>query len=62
MAERAWKYIGRANTWGEITLDQKSGILYFPTGSPTYDMYGLTASAWISMEIACWQSTLAAES
>jgi quinoprotein glucose dehydrogenase len=36
----AWKYIGGANTWGEITLDEKSGIAYFPTGSPTYDMYG----------------------
>ncbi len=36
----AWKYIGGTNTWGEITLDEKSGILYFPTGSPTYDMYG----------------------
>jgi quinoprotein glucose dehydrogenase len=36
----AWKYVGGTNTWGEITLDEKSGILYFPTGSPTYDMYG----------------------
>jgi quinoprotein glucose dehydrogenase len=36
----AWKYIGGTNTWGETTLDEKAGILYFPTGSPTYDMYG----------------------
>ncbi len=36
----AWKYVGGTNTWGEITLDEKSGILYFPTGAPTYDMYG----------------------
>jgi len=36
----AWKYSGGANTWGEITVDGKRGIAYFPTGSPTYDYYG----------------------
>ena len=36
----AWKYVGGVNTWGEISLDDKSGIAYFPTGSPTYDYYG----------------------
>ena len=36
----AWKYIGGVNTWGEITIDAKRGIAYFPTGSPTYDYYG----------------------
>ena len=36
----AWKYIGGTNTWGEISLDPKTGIAYFPTGSPTYDFYG----------------------
>jgi quinoprotein glucose dehydrogenase len=36
----AWKYAGGANTWGEITVDTKRGIAYFPTGSPTYDYYG----------------------
>ena len=36
----AWKYIGGANTWGEITIDEKRGIVYLPTGSPTYDYYG----------------------
>ncbi len=36
----AWKYSGGTNTWGEITLDEKRGIAYFPTGSPTYDYYG----------------------
>jgi quinoprotein glucose dehydrogenase len=35
----AWKYAGGANTWGEITVDVKRGIAYFPTGSPTYDYY-----------------------
>jgi quinoprotein glucose dehydrogenase len=36
----AWKYVGGTNTWGEITVDAKRGIAYFPTGSPTYDYYG----------------------
>ena len=36
----AWKYIGGANTWGEISVDTRRGIAYFPTGSPTYDYYG----------------------
>jgi quinoprotein glucose dehydrogenase len=36
----AWKYIGGTNAWGEITIDEKRGIAYFPTGSPTYDFYG----------------------
>ena len=36
----AWKYIGGANTWGEISVDAARGIAYFPTGSATYDYYG----------------------
>jgi quinoprotein glucose dehydrogenase len=36
----AWKYIGGTNTWGELSIDEKRGIAYFPTGSPTYDFYG----------------------
>jgi quinoprotein glucose dehydrogenase len=38
--KEAWRYAGGANTWGEITIDEKRGIAYFPTGSPTYDYYG----------------------
>ncbi len=40
MPPDAWKYIGGNNTWGEISLDVKRGIAYFPIGSPTYDLYG----------------------
>ena len=29
-----------SNTWGEISIDEKRGIAYFPLGSPTYDFYG----------------------
>jgi quinoprotein glucose dehydrogenase len=36
----AWKYIGGANAWGEITVDAGRGIVFVPTGSPTYDYYG----------------------
>jgi len=36
----AWKYAGGNNTWGEIAIDEKRGIAYFPTGSPVYDFYG----------------------
>jgi len=35
-----WRYVGGANTWGEITVDPRRGIAYFPTGSATYDFYG----------------------
>jgi quinoprotein glucose dehydrogenase len=40
MPPDAWKYVGGNNTWGEISLDVKRGIAYFPLGSPTYDLYG----------------------
>jgi quinoprotein glucose dehydrogenase len=36
----AYKYVGGANVWGEITVDAKRGIAYLPVGSPTYDYYG----------------------
>jgi glucose dehydrogenase len=36
----AWKTAGGANAWGEIAIDEKRGIGYFPLGSPTFDMYG----------------------
>jgi quinoprotein glucose dehydrogenase len=36
----AYKYVGGVNTWGEITVDEKRGIAYFPLGSPTYDYWG----------------------
>jgi quinoprotein glucose dehydrogenase len=38
--EGAHTYIGGANTWGELTVDEGRGIAYFPTGSATYDFYG----------------------
>jgi len=38
--KNARKYIGAANTWGELTVDEKRGIVFLPTGSMTYDFYG----------------------
>lgn len=36
----AHEYIGGANNWGGMSLDEERGIVYVPTGSPTYDFYG----------------------
>jgi quinoprotein glucose dehydrogenase len=36
----AWKYSGGTNCWGEMSLDEKRGIVYIPLGAPTYDFYG----------------------
>ena len=36
----AYKYIGGANVWGEISIDQKRGIAYFPTSSAKYEFFG----------------------
>lgn len=38
--KEAWKTIGGANAWGELSLDEKRGIVYVPTGSPKYNFYG----------------------
>ena len=36
----AYRYAGGANSWGELSVDVDRGIVYVPTGSPTYDYYG----------------------
>lgn len=36
----AWKSIGAANNWSGLTLDEKRGVVYFGTGSPSSDFYG----------------------
>jgi quinoprotein glucose dehydrogenase len=35
-----YKYIGGANNWGEMSIDEARGIVYIPTGSATADFYG----------------------
>ena len=36
----AWKYIGGANDWAGMSLDEKRGIVFVPTGSAAFDFYG----------------------
>lgn len=36
----AYKKIGAANNWGGMALDEKRGMVYFGTGSPSVDFYG----------------------
>jgi quinoprotein glucose dehydrogenase len=36
----AWKTVGGANTWGEMSVDVNRGIVYVPTASPKYNFYG----------------------
>ncbi|WP_132053411.1 outer membrane protein assembly factor BamB family protein [Pseudocnuella soli] len=36
----AYKYVGGANVWSEMSVDEQRGIVYLPIGSPTFDFYG----------------------
>jgi len=36
----AWQYTGGANSWSGITLDEKRGLVFVPTGSAASDFYG----------------------
>ncbi len=36
----AWKYVGGANAWAGMSLDEKRGMVFIPTGSATPDFYG----------------------
>lgn len=40
----AWKRVGGANVWGELTVDEKRGIVYAPTASAKYNFYGADRS------------------
>lgn len=35
-----WQYLGGANSWAGLSLDEKRGIVYVPTGSAAFDFYG----------------------
>ncbi len=39
-SENAYKEVGGANSWAGMTLDEKRGIVYIPTGSAAFDFYG----------------------
>ncbi len=36
----AWKTTGGANCWGGMSVDEQRGLVFVPTGSPTFDFYG----------------------
>lgn len=36
----AYNEIGGANSWAGMTVDEKRGVVYIPTGSPAFDFYG----------------------
>ncbi len=36
----AWTFIGGANNWSGMSLDEKRGIVFAPTGSAAFDFYG----------------------
>jgi len=36
----AWRYAGGANCWAGMAVDAERGLLFVPTGSPTYDYWG----------------------
>ncbi len=38
--EEAYKYIGGANCWAGMSLDEERGIVFCPTGSASYDFWG----------------------
>lgn len=38
----AWKKVGGANAWSDLSIDEARGIVYIPTGSPKYNFYGVS--------------------
>jgi quinoprotein glucose dehydrogenase len=36
----AWKYSGGVNNWAGMSVDEKRGIVFVPTGSAAFDFYG----------------------
>lgn len=39
-SENAYQEVGGANSWAGMSLDEKRGIVFIPTGSPAFDFYG----------------------
>jgi quinoprotein glucose dehydrogenase len=38
--EDAWQYVGGANNWAGMSLDEERGIVFIPTGSAAFDFWG----------------------
>ncbi|MEX0660593.1 MAG: pyrroloquinoline quinone-dependent dehydrogenase [Balneolaceae bacterium] len=39
-SENAWQISGGANSWGGMSVDDERGIVFVPTGAPSYHFYG----------------------
>jgi quinoprotein glucose dehydrogenase len=55
----AWRYIGGANSWPGMSLDEERGLVFVPTGSAASDFYGanrlgdnLYANSLLALEAA----------
>ncbi len=49
----AYKYMGGVDVWGEITVDEKRGIVYFPVRRPSTSFMAETGQATIFTPIVC---------
>ena len=38
--KEAWKYAGAANSWAGMSVDNRRGLVFIPTGSASFDFYG----------------------
>ncbi len=38
--KNAYKYLGGVDSWGELTVDEKHGIVFVPLASAKYELYG----------------------
>ena len=38
--KNAWQNLGGANNWSGMSLDEKTGVVFVPTGSISFDFYG----------------------
>jgi len=38
--KNGWTYLGAANNWTGMALDEKRGLVFVPTGSAAFDFYG----------------------
>ena len=39
-SENAYQEVGGANSWAGMSIDEKRGLVFIPTGSPAFDFYG----------------------
>ena len=38
--EQSWRHAGHANVWGMLSVDERRGLLYVPTSTPSSDYWG----------------------